>query len=42
MSVNQLAFLLLVGLSVVLYYIIPKKFQWGFLLLVSLFFYWLM
>lgn len=42
MSINQLAFLLLVGLSVILYYLIPKKCQWGYLLLVSLFFYWLM
>lgn len=42
MSVNQLAFLLLAGVSVFLYYLIPKKYQWMFLLFVSLFFYWLM
>lgn len=42
MSVNQLAFLLLAGISVLLYYIIPKKYQWVMLLGTSLYFYWLM
>lgn len=42
MSVNQLAFLLLAGVSVFLYYLMPKKYQWAFLLSISLIFYWLM
>lgn len=42
MSVNQLAFLMLAGISVLLYYLVPKKCQWMFLLGVSLWFYWLM
>lgn len=42
MSVNQLAFLLLAGISVLLYYLIPKKYQWTMLLCTSLYFYWLM
>ena len=42
MSVNQLAFLMLVGISVVFYYLVPKRAQWIFLLLVSLVFYRLM
>lgn len=42
MSVNQLAFLMLAGISVLFYYLVPKKCQWFFLLGVSLWFYWLM
>lgn len=42
MSVNQLAFLSLVFLSLIIYYLAPKKYQWCVLLVISLFFYYLM
>lgn len=42
MSVNQLGFLTLVFLSLVVYYVIPKKYQWCVLLGFSLWFYYLM
>lgn len=42
MSVNQIAFLGLFFLSVILYYLIPKRCQWLALLGISLFFYYLM
>lgn len=42
MSVNQIAFLGLFFLSVIIYYLIPKKCQWMALLGISLFFYYLM
>lgn len=42
MSVNQLAFLALVFLSLILYYLTPKKYQWCVLLIFSLWFYCLM
>ncbi|MDO5134873.1 MAG: MBOAT family O-acyltransferase [Eubacteriales bacterium] len=42
MSVNQLAFLILVFGSLFLYYLAPKKYQWAVLLAISLLFYRLM
>lgn len=42
MAVNQIAFLSLVFLSVILYYLTPGKYQWCVLLGISLVFYYLM